>query len=110
VRRGVTITFTGSADELPWNIREIKPILLSKGALGYGIAETIAIAMEDAWRRIGTYALYADLPVYHAIRSLPTGEHRLLSPAELVLYGSPEVSGHECAFHLQPRFASRHHL
>jgi hypothetical protein len=26
------------------------------------------------------------------------------------LYGSPEVSGHECAFHLQPRFASRHHL
>ena len=85
MRRGVTITFTGSADELPWNIREIKPILLSKGALGYGIAETIAIAMEDAWRRIGTYALYADLPVYHAIRSLPTGEHRLLSPAELVL-------------------------
>jgi len=85
VRRGVTITFTGSADELPWNIREIKPILLSKGALGYEIAETIALAMEDAWRRIGIYALYADLPVYHAIRSLPTGEYRALSPAELVL-------------------------
>jgi hypothetical protein len=28
----------------------------------------------------------------------------------ITLYGSPEVSGHECAFHLQPRFASRHHL
>jgi hypothetical protein len=34
----------------------------------------------------------------------------LVSHKARVLYGSPEVSGHECAFHLQPRFASRHHL
>ena len=41
-------------------------------------------------------------------------EKIVISPTEgewfRSLYGSPEVSGHECAFHLQPRFASRHHL
>ena len=26
------------------------------------------------------------------------------------LYGSPEISGHECVFHLRPRFDSRRHL
>jgi hypothetical protein len=68
VRRGVTITFRGSGGELPWNIREIKPLLLSKGARGSEIVEKIAIAMADALRRIDTYALYADLPVYHTNR------------------------------------------
>src|SRR5262245_18315136 len=85
VRRGITITLRTHDGSLPWNIREIKPVELHHSQTVQEASDCIASILADAWHRFSTDPAYADLPVYDAIRSLPTGDHSRIAPTQQAL-------------------------
>ena len=79
LRRGITITFRNHGGDLPWNIKEVRPVDLDRHDLsprvsGPGMAlERFQAAIRDAWQRYTENDNHQDLPVYAAVRT-PIGE------------------------------------
>ena len=76
LRRGITITFRDHGVDLPWNIKEVKPVdlhLLDDFSSSYEMVKPFQAAIRDAWPRYAENDSHQDLPVYTAVRT-PIGE------------------------------------